>query len=350
MESKNREKLLLIATATCVGLYLIVTLLVDPLIDSWHSREAEIVKLTKQIADGQRVIRYREETEGNWDFMRGNALSKDQPVAERQMFNEFHKWVESAGVAPGSFRPQIQESDSNYTTVDCRSDVSGSPETVRDFLRSMSRDTMSDKVQSFELSTKDDNGRQLSLGLNTSGLIIADNDPSVVQLPPPPTNEPAVDTNMPDLYKLIANNNIFDQTRVDRGDRPPRPIVHVAKVETISAHAIGADTNGDAYFEGTGIISTNFYPKGSKVGDFTLVKVGFDTVTLVDSSSNTFVLPVDGTSSLKREDGGPWSRVGYIPPPEAQVSNATASSGGAAPPSSVSAVEEMLRKRRLEAK
>ncbi len=350
METKNREKLLLIGVAICVGMYLIVTLVIDPLVDSWHSRTEEIAKLNKQIADGLRVIRYQDETRDKWDFMRGNALSKDQTAAEGQMFGEFHKWVESAGVAPGSFRPQIQESDSNYTTIDCRSDVSGSPESVRDFLRNMSRDSMSDKVQSFELSTKDDNGRQLSLGLNTSGLIIADNDPTQVQLPPSATNEPPAETNMPDPYRIIARNNIFDQTRIDRVEGPVRERPRVVKVETISVHGIGADTNGDANFEGTGIDSTRFYPKGAKVGDFTLAKIGFDTVTLVDSSSNTFVLPADGTSSLKREDGGPWARVGYIPPPEAQVSNATASSGGSAPPSSVSAVEEMLRKRRLEAK
>ena len=72
----------------------------------------------------------------------------------------------------------MQEGDSNYSTVDCRSDVSGTLETIKDFLKAMSKDPLADKVDSFELTSKDDNGRQLTLGLSLSGLILTDSDPS----------------------------------------------------------------------------------------------------------------------------------------------------------------------------
>jgi hypothetical protein len=62
--------------------------------------------------------------------------------------------------------------------VDCRSDVSGNLQTVTDFLKAMSKDPLANKVESFELTSKDDNGRQLTLGLSLSGLILTDSDPS----------------------------------------------------------------------------------------------------------------------------------------------------------------------------
>jgi hypothetical protein len=42
MESKNREKLLLIGVAACIALWLLNLLVISPLIDGWHGRSDEI--------------------------------------------------------------------------------------------------------------------------------------------------------------------------------------------------------------------------------------------------------------------------------------------------------------------
>jgi hypothetical protein len=353
MENKNREKLLLIATAVCVALYLGNMLIIDPLIDSWHSRTAEIKKLKTDIDAGHLMVRRQQSIQDQWDYMRGFALSNTTASAEREMLASFTHWVDTGGVASGSFRPQPQEPESNYTAIDCRADVSGNPDTMREFLRSMSHDRTANKVTSFELSSKDDNGRQLVLGLSTTGLILETNDPSQVQIPPDYTNEPPVDTNAPDPFKTIALNNIFDQTRVFNTPRPIVP-VHVAKVETLTAHGAGTDASGGAAnFESTGIVPkidpSKFYPKGSQLGDFKLAAVGNETVTLMDAESNSYVLPTDGSSSLKREDGGPWKYTGYVPPVETHETNSANAATNPGAAGSPNAVLEMLRKRRESA-
>ena len=54
METKNREKLLMIwPRARWSALWLLYVLVFGPLIDSWHSRSAEIAKLKKEIAKRQ---------------------------------------------------------------------------------------------------------------------------------------------------------------------------------------------------------------------------------------------------------------------------------------------------------
>jgi hypothetical protein len=81
METKNREKLLMIATGTVAALWLLNLLLFGPLIDSWHSRSAEIAKLKKEIADGTMMVHRESTIRDRWDNMRANALANNPTVA-----------------------------------------------------------------------------------------------------------------------------------------------------------------------------------------------------------------------------------------------------------------------------
>jgi hypothetical protein len=354
METKNREKLLLIATGTVAALWLLNLLVFSPLIDSWHSRSGEIAKLKKELADGTMLVRRESTIRDRWDSMRANALANNPTVAERQLFTAFDHWVSSGRVTEGSFRPQAQEGDTNFSTVDCRSDVSGTLETVKDFLKAMSKDPLADKVQSFELSSKDDNGLQLTLGLSLSGLILTDSDPSSVA-PVPVAATPVLNTNLAvnsesDPFQIIGRNNIFDQSRrfQERGTRPP-----ARKVETITFHGAAMDDGlGSVFFEGTGLGGSREYKVGDSLsGDLKIAKIiNIDTVTLTNSSSNTFVLSLAGNASLRREENGPWRLSGYIAAaatPETNVTEPAAAVSGTG--TGVSDVLARLMKRRQEA-
>jgi len=61
--------------------------------------------------------------------------------------------------------------------VDCRADVSGGAGGIEAFLKAMSRDPLAVKVESFDLTKRDDNGQQLTLGLNLSGLVLSEPNP-----------------------------------------------------------------------------------------------------------------------------------------------------------------------------
>jgi Tfp pilus assembly protein PilO len=177
METKNREKLLMIVAAACVALWLLNLLVISPLIDGWHSRSAEITRLKKQISEGGMLIRRETIIRNRWDSMRTNALAGNATAAERQLFTSFEHWVSASGVTEGSFRPQMQIIDTNYSTVDCRADVTGNIRGIDSFLKAMSRDPLAVKVESFDLSKRDDNGQQLTLGLNLRGLVLSDSSP-----------------------------------------------------------------------------------------------------------------------------------------------------------------------------
>jgi hypothetical protein len=354
METKNREKLLLIVTGTVAVLWLLNLLVFGPLIDSWHGRSGEIAKLKKEIADGVMMARREATIRDRWDTMRANALASNPTVAERQLFTAFDHWVSAGRVTEGSFRPQAQEGDTNFSTVDCRSDVSGTLFTVRDFLKAMSKDPLADKVESFELTSKDDNGRQLALVLSLSGLILTDSDPSSVPLPPAEA-APVQSTNLAanaesDLFQIIGRNNIFDQSRSfrDEGTRPP-----ARRVDTITFCGAAMDDGlGSAWFEGSGVRDSREYKAGDALsGDLKIAKIiNTVTVRLTNSSSNTFTLSTEGNASLRREENGPWKLSGYIAAaatPGTNVTESASSTPGTG--TGTSDVLERLMRRRQEA-
>ncbi|HEV7928156.1 MAG TPA: hypothetical protein VGR14_22580 [Verrucomicrobiae bacterium] len=349
METKNREKLLLLATGATVALWLLNLLVISPLTDSWHGRSDEIDKLKKEIADGAGIIRRETTIRNRWDFMRANALNSNPTMAERQLFTSFDRWAKTGGVAQGSFRPQFDDSDTNFMTVECRSDVSGSPNNVRDFLRAMSKDPLANKLDSFVLTTKDDNGRQLTLDLNMSGLVLTDSVPAQAAGMADGT-PPGRDTNSAGglesgPFQLITRNNIFDQSRFpNEGIRPPT--VPAKRVDVVTYCGTGIDSvQRSAIFDGSGVRSGHDYKVGESIDDLKIASITFNTVTLTNAGSNTFVVPV-GTS-LRREDNGAWqlsAAVAVTPPPNA--TSAISASTDSVPGGGGNNILEMLRKRR----
>jgi hypothetical protein len=172
METKNREKMLAILAGGALALLVLNYLVVSPLIDSWQSRTKQIKDLKTRIADGALLIRRQEVVESRWDDMRTNALDSNPAAAERQLFTAFDQWVKKSGVTEGSFRPQLQETDDNYSTIDCRADVSGDMQTLAKFFYNMEKDPLGVKIEAFELTSRDDNARQMTLGLELSGLVL----------------------------------------------------------------------------------------------------------------------------------------------------------------------------------
>jgi hypothetical protein len=218
----------------------------------------------------------------------------------------------------------------------------------------MSKDPLANKVESFELTSKDDNGRQLALGLSLSGLILTDSDPSSIQLAPA-APAPAENTNLAvnaesDPFQIIGRNNIFDQSRRFQESGPRRA---APKVETITFHGAAMnDGLGSAWFEGSGVGDSREYKTGDSLGgDLKIAKINnVDTVTLTNASSNTFVLSLTGNSSLRREENGPWRLSGYIAAVASSETNSTESASST--PSNGngnSDIVALLKKRRQEA-
>lgn len=177
METKKRQQLLIVAVVACLLLLIGNSLILDPLTSSWKERSARISHLRDQVAEGTAMIERETVIRRRWENMRNGTLPSNTSVAEAEFYKTFSRCVADSGVTQVSYRPQWKQND-DYSTYECRADISGNIETLSRFIYELEKDPMALKVESMEFATHDDKGQQLSLGIQVSGLLLT---PSTTQ-------------------------------------------------------------------------------------------------------------------------------------------------------------------------
>jgi hypothetical protein len=174
MNISNRQQLLGIVAIAAVALFAGDKLVFSPLVKSWKARAAQIAELKKSVSQGT-MLRDREKSiRSRWDLMRTNALSGNLFLAEDQVLKAFDRWSRASGVGISSIHPQPQgkRNANDFVTLECRADAFGNLATLTRFLYEVEKDPLAVKVDLLEITTRDNDGRQLTLGLQVSGLLL----------------------------------------------------------------------------------------------------------------------------------------------------------------------------------
>jgi Tfp pilus assembly protein PilO len=169
---KNRQQMLAIAAGAVVALFIADKVLIEPLIGSWKNRTEAIAKLRKKVDDGRSLIRREQSLRSRWEQMRTNTLPNNQSAAEQQVLKAFDRWCQDSRITPASISSQWKHDADNYMTIEYRVEATGNLPTVARFLHDVEKDPMALKLQNVEISSHDNNGQQLTLGMQISGLVL----------------------------------------------------------------------------------------------------------------------------------------------------------------------------------
>ncbi|HTG45298.1 MAG TPA: hypothetical protein VK633_12275 [Verrucomicrobiae bacterium] len=169
---KNRQQLLVILAAVALGLLLGDRLVLEPLIRSWTSRSTYLVQLQKDIKQGSLLMDREQIIRQRWDSMRTNTLPDNVSLAENEVLQAFELWSQVSQISVANIKPQWKEIDDNYVTLECRADAFGSIEALTRFLYHVEHDPLALRVEAVEIASRDNEGRQVSLGVQVSGLIL----------------------------------------------------------------------------------------------------------------------------------------------------------------------------------
>lgn len=175
MPIKNRQQLLIILAATAIGLFAGDRLLLSPLTNAWSVRAKRIADLRGQLEEGRRLLVREQAIRNHWNQWSRKTLTNDTSSAEQLVFNTIDRWSRESGVIITAITPQANQSrhDSDeYSTYDCRVDATGDLSRLSRFLYSVEREPMALKLDLVEVSARDKEGQQLSLGLQISGLLL----------------------------------------------------------------------------------------------------------------------------------------------------------------------------------
>jgi Tfp pilus assembly protein PilO len=173
----NRQQLLVAAAIGGIALLITDRLVFTPLTNLWKDSSAKITDLRKQVEDGTSLIQREQAIRRRWQEMQKNTLPNNASLAEQQILKAFDTWSRESRATVMSITPQWKHDSDDYMTLECRVDASGDLETLSRFLYDIEKDPVALKLQSLELSSHSDNGQQMTLALQVSGLVLTPSGP-----------------------------------------------------------------------------------------------------------------------------------------------------------------------------
>jgi Tfp pilus assembly protein PilO len=176
MQIKNRQQFLVTLTIAVVGLFVVVNFIFAPLQNVWSDRQKQIKDLREKVRDGNALIKNEARTRSRWDDMRANALPADTSKAEHQVLTEFTAWSRDSGAEISSITPQWKNDATNYMTLSCRVETAGDIGALSRFIYDIEKGPLALRVDSVEFSSHDNNGQQMTLGMEINGLALILND------------------------------------------------------------------------------------------------------------------------------------------------------------------------------
>jgi hypothetical protein len=172
VQIKDRQKLLLVVTIGAVALFAADQLIRAPLMSAWNARASQLSSLRTQVARGKMLLQRERGIRNHWDDMQRKALTNNMSAAEQQVFRAIDSWAQDTGVVINAITPQWKHDSDDYITYDCRVDAAGDISRLSRFLYRAEREPLALRIQDVELSARDKDGQQLTLGLQLNGLLL----------------------------------------------------------------------------------------------------------------------------------------------------------------------------------
>lgn len=172
MKIENRQQFLVVLTIAAFALLVTVNFILTPLGNWWSARQTQIKELQTKVTEGQQLIRRATGIRSRWDSMRTNALPANTSLAEQTVLQAVSDWARGSGAELTSVMPQWKSESTNYLTLTCRVESSGDFGTLSRFLYNLEKGPMALRLDSVELSSRDNTGQQLTMGLELNGLAL----------------------------------------------------------------------------------------------------------------------------------------------------------------------------------
>lgn len=175
MKVQNRQQFLVILTVAVVGLAAVVNFILPPVQDWWSSRQMQIKQLGDKVRDGNALLKSESRIRSRWTDMRDNALPANTSDAEQHFLKSVDSWARASGAEITSLMPQWKNDSTNYMTLNCRVETSGDINALSKFIYNVEHG-QGVRLNALELSSHDNNGQQMTLGLEINGLALLQND------------------------------------------------------------------------------------------------------------------------------------------------------------------------------
>lgn len=170
MEAERRKFLLIVTASLCVCGVIVDRFIIPPLVALWKERAERIEELNARIAKGSLLLEREAMLRERWENMKQSALPNDASVAQNEILKAVDRWAQTSNLKMTSIKSQWRPIDERYTTLECQTSGAGDLHAIARFLYELERSPLPLKVEKYELSTRDENGATIALGVQFSGI------------------------------------------------------------------------------------------------------------------------------------------------------------------------------------
>lgn len=173
MTTEQRIYWLKIAAAITVGLLVLVTFVVDPIGRHWGEQSKRIAALREKVESGHLLLDREMAIRERWEQMLHNDLPQNASAAENELFQAIARWARNSRVSLTSLTPLWRDHEGGYKTLECRATTTGSQAALARFLYELETDPLAVRMETGEITARDDKGQQLTLNLWFTALQIS---------------------------------------------------------------------------------------------------------------------------------------------------------------------------------
>jgi len=172
MDLKKRERVLLFAAVICLGGWTGDRVVLSPLVKLWKQRSQKITEIKRSLNKGRALIARESDLREQWQEMKRHSLPAEVSVAENQVLQSLSRWSQESRLGVTSLKPRWTQEGQDHMKMECRAATQGRIEAVARFLYDLERDPLALRVEQIEMAARDDNGRDLTLDVRFTGLLL----------------------------------------------------------------------------------------------------------------------------------------------------------------------------------
>lgn len=171
MGSKNRERMLLIAVAVCLGALGLDKLVITPLTTMWTTRSEKIVELKRSVEKGKQLIAREKRLNERWREMQDQSRTKDLSTTENELMRAVNSWAAASRLTVTSIKPRWIEEE-KCRKLEVRASTTGTIDTITRFLYELECDTQPLKVEDVDISAPNDKNLTLNCEVRFTRLVL----------------------------------------------------------------------------------------------------------------------------------------------------------------------------------
>jgi hypothetical protein len=174
MVLSKRERQILIVTISVVAAFLLYQFIATPIFNARAEILAERQGLIREMEKASALFQQKSQITPVWNKMLNGGLNSDVSSTESMVLNALRIWAQDYGLTLSSIKPEREKGENDIIKeIQFNVSCSGSISSVAQFLFQIESSTLPLRIKDFQLGSREEDGKEMSLQLKLSALYLA---------------------------------------------------------------------------------------------------------------------------------------------------------------------------------